>query len=143
MRPRRLRSAAACADLAPGFVAAALGDRGLDTQQLLLERLLLGGSGANRGQHAVRLGGTARSEPGARGEQAEFDAVGWRSLRRQSLVQCGGTGVVAATHGLVGAIDGRLAARVVVGQPASSRTAASMTVDPGFDAKLFRQSCVE
>ncbi len=100
---RRLHAA----DLAPGFIAAALGNRGLDAQQTLLERLLLREPGWEQGELAIHIGGTTSREPGTRGAQAEFDAVGAGGLGCQTLVDGGGSGMIACARQLFGAIDVR------------------------------------
>ena len=73
---------------------------------MLLERLLLGGPGADGGQHPIGVGGAAGGQPGARGAQPEFDAVAAAlACAASRSYKCGGAGVIAGTHGVVGAID--------------------------------------
>src|SRR4051812_39832605 len=92
------------ADLAPSFVAASLRDRGLDPQQFLFDRLCLRERRRQGRQHAVRLGGAARGEPGARGAQQELGAVAAGGLCGEFLVNAGGACIIATGAQLLRAI---------------------------------------
>ena len=57
--------------------------------------------GGQQRQHAIRVGGATRRQPGARGAQAELRAVAAGGLGCQPLVEGGGSGMVAGARQLL------------------------------------------
>ncbi len=102
-RGRRLHAA----DFTPRLVALALHHRRLDAQQVLLERLLLRGTGTDARQHSIGVGRASRGQPGTGRAQAEFHAVVAGGFARQALVEGGGAGMIAGTRSRIGPIHRR------------------------------------
>ena len=90
------------ADLAPGFIAAALATSAdWMRSRLCSSACCCVSPGRQQREHAIRVGGATGGEPGARGAQAEFGAVAAGGFGRQPLVEGGGAGMVAGARELL------------------------------------------